>query len=65
VITETRKIDIPSGTTPLQEVQLGAYLRDNGNRLTALRADGSAWEGDSVRVPLSTDNTILCHRIGE
>lgn len=64
VITETRRIELPSGIAPLKEFQIGVYLRANGNRLTTLRADGSAWVGDAVNVPLGPYSPAVCRRSG-
>ena len=64
VITESRKIDIPPAIAPLKEVRLGAYIRAGVTRMVAARADGSQWEGNSVSVPIQSDNPDLCRRIG-
>jgi len=50
-LTEMREIAL--GETPApSEVRLGVYTREGVQRWAASQADGAAWEGDAVSVPV-------------
>jgi hypothetical protein len=65
VITETRVITIPATVGTLKQVALGAYLRVNGKRLSAIKADGGQWTDNTVSVPIDGDLSNLCQDISQ
>jgi hypothetical protein len=67
VVTETRNIKIPADIAPPKQIELGTYIRAGQARMTAIKSDGSHWDGDAAIVPIGDDlsNPLLCRRIGE
>jgi hypothetical protein len=51
-VDERRVIPVPAGAGEIKELRVGAYRRVDISRLTATRADGGAWPGDEVVVPM-------------
>lgn len=50
-LDEEREIT-PPNSTPLKELRVGAYRRDDLNRFAATHPDGSIWSNDEIVVPI-------------
>lgn len=53
LLTEQREIELKPDQTVPSEVRIGVYTREGVQRWAATRADGSAWDGDEIRVTVS------------
>ena len=52
VVTETRIITAPLTVASMTQLRVGVYNRVNGQRFTATQANGTAWDGDEVVLPI-------------